>query len=177
MWDECYYFWDECYCFLDVAAVIWTQQEQHPTEKGAEAAAKVLAIPELLGHILLHVRNRDELASAKKVSQLWKAEAERVEPRIPKKQPVHHICHSDCYGQIYVFAMQPMHGTARRHCFWVELPGLPDPKQEHRLEIEKQVKKKHKRHCHPPPARQSRRQQNPRVKYPYPRSRPRKGGR
>lgn len=149
-----------------MAAAIWTQHEQNPTEEGIKAAAEVLAIPELLGHILLHVRNSDELAPDKKVSQLWEIEAKRVEPHIPKKQPVGNLC-CTFDGSFYVFldfALRPVESD------------LFDTK-EHQLEIKKQIEQKHKRHRHPPPPRQSRQQRNPRVKYPYPCSRPRNGRR
>lgn len=101
--------WDCCHTLSDVAVVIWIQQKQHPTKEGADAAAAVLAIPELLEHILLHVRNRDELAQFKKVSQFWEAEAERVEQRVPKKQPVQQIHYIWTHNLIYYsqFGLRP----------------------------------------------------------------------
>jgi len=125
---------------LDVSAVIWTQQELYPTKEGGDAAAAALAIPELLEHIMLHVHNRDELASFKIVSQLWEAAAERVEQRIPKKQPVQQINHDFTGGLNYyfVFDLRPWHCATYtpRGRYWS--PYLRDDlKQDHRLETEK----------------------------------------
>lgn len=169
--------WADCYCFPDVAAAIWRQQEQDPTEKSIEAAATVMAIPELLGRILLHVRNRDNLAPLKKVSRLWKAEAERVEPYIPK--PMGHTmgylitCGHTGDMTIHNRIIKPLY-----HLKLLRNDMLYDNyAQDYKSETEKKIKQEHKRHRHPPPPRQSRQQQNPCVKHPYPRSRSRNGRR